>query len=107
VDRACRAWGVAALSDDAQLVVNELVANAVLHAHTSPEVTVVLRQRHLHLSVRDGSGDGPRVVDGDEFGDGGRGLILVEALATAWGWTPTADGKVVWATLRLPGASPR
>jgi hypothetical protein len=43
---------------------------------------------------------------------GGRGLILVEALATKWGHLPTRDGKVVWAMLRLDpprygGMSPR
>jgi len=95
VTDACGRWGLAALSDVAELVVSELVSNAVRHAGGSIEVWVSLRRRYLHLSVRDHSSVPPRLGHGD-----GRGLMLVDALSVAWGSTATADGKVVWATLR-------
>ena len=53
----------------------------------------------MHVAVRDGSAEVPRIREpGDD--EHGRGLRIVEALSTAWGSTPTRDGKVVWATLR-------
>ena len=42
------------------------------------------------------------VLPDAESAEGGRGLILVDALAAAWGSTPAPDGKHVWATLRVP-----
>ncbi|WP_432967318.1 ATP-binding protein [Dactylosporangium sp. CA-233914] len=101
VDRACAQWHVAHVADAAALIVTELVANAVEHAGTPLLVSVALRSRHLHLGVRD---DSPlpliRAVE-DRDGEPGRGLLIVEGMATAWGCVHTAGGKVVWATLRL------
>jgi anti-sigma regulatory factor (Ser/Thr protein kinase) len=98
------------VTDRAQIVTTELVANALRHAGTRMELTVTLRQRCLHLSVRDGNGSAPRLREAgceiedeaeSEIAAGGRGLRIVEALAAGWGSTPTRNGKVVWATLRL------
>jgi anti-anti-sigma regulatory factor/anti-sigma regulatory factor (Ser/Thr protein kinase) len=100
---ACRAWHLPQLVDDAEIVVTELVANAVRHAGGDLYLQVALRERFLHLSLRDGSPILPvRVLPDPDTGHGGRGLILIDAIAANWGSTPTADGKVVWATLRLP-----
>jgi hypothetical protein len=77
------------------------------------ELTVSLRQRYLHLSVRDDCRAAPRLGGGSTNGEGfslgtdGRGLKIVEALAAGWGSTPTENGKVVWATLQLPGSNRR
>jgi anti-anti-sigma regulatory factor len=110
VKRACTGWNVCTVTDRAQIVTTELVANALRHAGTRMELTVALRQRCLHLSVRDGNRSAPRLREaGCESDDavesenaaGGRGLRIVEALAAGWGSTPTENGKVVWATLRL------
>jgi anti-anti-sigma regulatory factor len=104
VKRACSGWKVDTVTDRAQIVTTELVANALRHAGTPMELTVSLRQRCLHLSVRDGCESAPRLGGReDDFGMDGRGLKIVEALATGWGSTPTENGKVVWATLRLIG----
>jgi anti-sigma regulatory factor (Ser/Thr protein kinase)/anti-anti-sigma regulatory factor len=102
VAEACKAWSMPHLRDDAEIVVTELVANAVRHASGDLRLTVTRGQRFLHLSVRDGSPVAP-VLRRPDPGSvmGGRGLVLVEALASGWGSTPTAGGKVVWATLRL------
>jgi anti-sigma regulatory factor (Ser/Thr protein kinase)/anti-anti-sigma regulatory factor len=104
VDRACHTWDVPELNDIAQLIVTELVSNVIRHARTTMEVSVALRQRCLHLSVRDGSFEQPRPggTPNVSLREEGRGLLVIEALTAGWGSTPTADGKVVWATLRAP-----
>ena len=94
---ACERWTHQEIADTAELVMSELSSNAVRHAGGWMEMSVALRQRYLHLSVRDRSFEPARIGHG-----GGRGLLLVDALARGWGCTEVADGKVVWATLRLP-----
>lgn len=101
VDRCCALWGVSDIADDAALVVTELVANAVQHARTSCTVTVTLRERYLHIAVRDRSRQLPRRVTTDDELEAGRGLLIVEGIATSWGVVDTLGGKVVWASVRL------
>ncbi|NJC72733.1 ATP-binding protein [Planosporangium thailandense] len=105
---ACEAWGVNAaagleqVANRAELVVTELVSNAIIHAKTELEVVVALREPFLHISVADGSPAPPRLLSPDAPDTiGGRGLILVETLTTKWGYLPTRDGKVVWTMMRL------
>jgi len=101
VDEACQSWRVSALTEDAEMIITELASNAVRHAGTELEVVATLRERFLHLSVRDHSARFPRMILPDlETGVGGRGLLLVDAVAASWGSMPTPGGKVVWATLR-------
>lgn len=86
----------------AQLIATELVNNAVLHARTPITVTVVLRERCLHVAVADGDPRCPRLrTVSAEHDDHGRGLLAVDGLAQGWGCAPTAGGKVVWARLSL------
>jgi len=102
VAAACRAWRLPHLADEAQLVVTELVSNAVRHAGGELELLIVVREHFLHVSVRDGSPEPPRRILPDEVdGQGGRGLLLVDAFTAGWGCSPMPDGKVVWATLHL------
>jgi anti-anti-sigma regulatory factor len=87
--------------DPAQLVTSELVTNAVLHAGTQITLTLRLIGPFLHIAVRDRGGGVVRIASVvDEFTENGRGLLLVDALAAAWGNLVTATGKVVWATIR-------
>ena len=103
VDRVCIQWSLRSITDVAQLIITELVSNVIRHAHTDMEVSVALRRRYLHLAVRDGSSEAPRRGGPNEsLREEGRGLLVVEALTTAWGCAPAPDGKVVWATLRAP-----
>jgi anti-anti-sigma regulatory factor len=103
VVNACQAWHLPDMVDDAELVATELVSNAMRHAGPGVELLLVLRERFLHLSVRDGSPQPPRrSLPDPDTGEGGRGLLLVDALTAGWGSTPMPSGKVVWATLRLP-----
>jgi len=105
VSAACLAWRVPYLVADAEAVVTELVSNGVRHAGGGDlQFQVVLGGRFLHVSVRDSNHERPRrLIPDPEIEQGGWGLMLVEAIAAGWGSTPTADGKVVWATLRLAG----
>lgn len=103
VAAACRAWQLRALAEDAELVVSELVSNAVRHTAGEIELAIVLHEHFLHLAVHDSSADPPRMTSPDpDSGEGGRGLLLVDAVTAGWGSTPTAAGKHVWATLRRP-----
>jgi anti-sigma regulatory factor (Ser/Thr protein kinase) len=86
---------------DARIVVTELAANAVRHAHSPFSVSVRSRDSTVRIGVRDESRVLP-TVPGDPTPTtlSGRGLRLVAALATRSGVDVTADGKVVWAELR-------
>lgn len=104
VTAACLDWQLPIeLSDDAEVVATELVSNAVRHAGGDLVLRAALGQRFLHISVRDGNPAPPTRLIPDPYVGRGRGLILVDALASGWGSTPVSGGKVVWATLRLPG----
>lgn len=106
--------GQKGLTEDAELVVSELTTNAV----TATQAVESLHPVHLWL-LSDGSrtlilmGDAsphpPTRINPDENeADGGRGLLLVEALSCNWGWyfIHRIDvTKVVWAELRMPSAS--
>jgi len=104
VDRAVAQWGLPALRDTARLVVTELVSNAVRHgtatATAAVEVTLARRADAVYVSVRDRSRRPPRPGGPvPATVEGGRGLLVVGIMSRAWGSTPTADGKVVWASL--------
>jgi anti-anti-sigma regulatory factor len=101
---ACARWDLPDLIWPASLVVNELVSNVVQHARTMMTVRFTLGGRYLHISVRDGSSALPQVPDPPTAApEGGRGLLIVQELAAHWGSLPTDGGKVVWATLPVPG----
>jgi anti-sigma regulatory factor (Ser/Thr protein kinase) len=88
--------------DRAELLADELVTNAVVHARTSLRLRLELRGDLLHLGVHDASPRRLRLVPGDPESETGRGLRLVEQLTTAWGVHRGRDGgKAVWCTLRL------
>lgn len=101
VAQACAAWHGEQFSELGQLVVSELVSNAVLHTGTAIEVEVWLDdQGRLLLRVHD-DGDGvPVVVPPDRRTIGGVGLDLVSRVAQSWGVTPDPHGgKDVWCVL--------
>lgn len=95
----------AAARENVLLVVSELVTNAVIHAGTTLRVRVRAGEDRIRLEVEDGSAKAPRRKHyGVESGTG-RGMALVDAVARAWGWTPTDGGKIVWAEVGRSGAS--
>jgi anti-anti-sigma factor len=100
VDRACARWRLRDVADVAALIATELVANAVQHAGTPMIFAVTRRPSYLHLACRDRSPVLPRRDAGEEDEPAGRGLLIIESMAVRWGFSPTGDGKVVWATVR-------
>jgi anti-sigma regulatory factor (Ser/Thr protein kinase) len=98
---AAREWDVDdELCQDAAMVVTELVANAVDHAHTPSTLTFGVDAEGLYVAVRDARpGPAPELRPIDAGAPRGRGLQMVDALSVRWGVTPHADGKTVWAVL--------
>ncbi|MFI6445134.1 ATP-binding protein [Kitasatospora sp. NPDC050543] len=93
-------------SEIGELLLSELVTNAIEHARVPAgrliEVRFELREDHLRIEVHDASGEQPTVRPGAAGDDeSGRGLLLVRELSTAWGCCPRPGGigKYVWALL--------
>jgi two-component sensor histidine kinase len=78
------------------LLTSELVTNAVLHARTRCEVAVERDGDHVRIAVSDGDSRLPRPSSGPPEATTGRGLHLVDIMATAWGVEGAEDGKFVW-----------
>jgi len=127
---ALHRWALDALVPDVQLAVTELVTNAILHARTPIVVTLCVADGVAEVAVTDYDPRAPRALphrvdllaDLDALGPGvgddpdprhvglhygpsgsvaaGRGLIILDAISSAWGVTQHPDGKDVWA--RLP-----
>jgi anti-sigma regulatory factor (Ser/Thr protein kinase) len=94
-------------TDAAELCVSELVTNAVIHTGTSAELTAQLDEEFLTVLVRDGGTSGsvktPQSAP-DPMTISGRGLGLVDAVATAWAAEENADGTTVWFEIERPMA---
>lgn len=99
VDQVLDEAGRAALTYVASLLVSELVANAVLHTGTAITVVVRLDDDTARIEVHDGSHQLPMRKHYSSMSGTGRGLMMVDRLASSWGAEPTADGKVVWAEI--------
>jgi anti-sigma regulatory factor (Ser/Thr protein kinase) len=91
----------AASTDDAVLMISELVTNAVRHAHTLLRVMVVVADQTLRVEVSDDDPTLPVAPDPEHHATSGRGLRIIDGLADRWGITPKAGGKVVWFELHL------
>ncbi|GHF25730.1 hypothetical protein GCM10018772_59340 [Streptomyces fumanus] len=95
-------WGLDALADTAELLVGELVTNAVRHARARPVGLRLVRGDTLLCEVDDDDHELPSLRGagpGDEYG---RGLRVVSALAREWGTARSGAGKTVWCELTLP-----
>ena len=90
-------------ADVAELLTSELVTNAVLHAGTTVSLTVSDEAGGLRVEVTDRSAAAPQRRRYSAEAGTGRGLGLVESLASAWGTRMGSPGKTVWFTL-LPDA---
>ncbi|ARP72075.1 serine/threonine protein phosphatase [Streptomyces pluripotens] len=93
--RALARWGLEELTDPVELLVSEVVTNAV--RYTSRPVTLrLLRTDVLRCEVGDDVPQLPRLRQARATDEGGRGLYLVNRLARRWGATRLSTGKVVW-----------
>jgi anti-sigma regulatory factor (Ser/Thr protein kinase) len=93
-------WGLEGLAETATLLVSELVTNALLHARSATRLELHRRDGVLHIEVEDTVTRLPTRRHYSPEAGTGRGLALVETLASSWGVTFRADGKAVW--FRLP-----
>jgi len=108
-------WGLGHQIDDAELIIAELVVNAVRHGlRTAPQsvtagsfapsalrLCLLRRVGEVMLAVTDPSDESPVPRAPDWAGESGRGLQIVGALSYVWGWSPIeGHGKAVWAVLR-------
>lgn len=99
-------WDCDDLLDTVTLLVSELVTNAVLHAGSDVDVSVLLLADRLRIEVADASETYVRRRQASEQDTSGRGTALVETLAQAWGVEPRPGGKVVWFEVPRPDRQP-
>ncbi len=106
VQRHLRAWGIAHMIDEAQLVMSELLTNAVKASAGLTTIQIrlaVIAGTSLVIEVRDRNPEPPMLKDAASDNEGGRGLMIVDALCERWGYYHPAHGsKAVWAELLIP-----
>ncbi|MFJ4807553.1 SpoIIE family protein phosphatase [Streptomyces longwoodensis] len=95
-------WGLPRLADPAELMVSELVTNAVRHTRARPVEVRLVRGDTLLCEVDDDDHELPALRNAGPEAEAGRGLRVVSALAREWGTSRTAAGKTVWFELTLP-----
>ncbi|MEV5508722.1 SpoIIE family protein phosphatase [Streptomyces orinoci] len=100
-------WGLEELTFSTELILSELITNAVRHGGEPIAVRLLWDQHTLICEVSDGSSTSPRPRIAKASDEGGRGLFLVARLAQRWGTRYTPTGKVIWAEQSLhDGATP-
>ncbi len=102
--RALTRWDLDTLSESVELLVSEVVTNAVRYA-TRPVTFRLLRTDVLRCEVGDDVPQLPRLRQPQAIDEGGRGLYLVSKLARSWGSTRLSTGKMVWFECSLPDVS--
>jgi anti-sigma regulatory factor (Ser/Thr protein kinase) len=87
--------------ETASLLVTELVTNAILHARTPLRLVIETHPDHVRLGVEDESTGQPEMHHYGPDAVTGRGVALVDHLASSWGVDWTATGKVVWCEIAI------
>ncbi|MEU8852167.1 SpoIIE family protein phosphatase [Streptomyces sp. NPDC048564] len=100
VSRRLADWGLDEVVFTAELVVSELVTNAIRYG-TPPIQLRLIRDTALICEVADGSSTAPHMRRARMFDEGGRGLLLVAQFAERWGTRHRAGGKSIWAEIGL------
>ena len=101
---ACRqlaAWGLEDAAVVTELVVSELVTNAIRYGDAPIQLRLI-RNRNLICEVSDANSATPHLRRARTFDEGGRGLLLVAQLTQGWGTRQTYTGKTIWAEQSLP-----
>ncbi|MEU3219682.1 SpoIIE family protein phosphatase [Streptomyces sp. NPDC006971] len=102
-------WADPEQVDAAVLMVSEMTTNVLVH--TDGDALLIVRatgesgERRLRVEVADGSDELPHRRSPGEMASSGRGLVLLEMLADAWGVDPRGGGKLIWFELYEPGTS--
>jgi anti-sigma regulatory factor (Ser/Thr protein kinase) len=95
-------WGLNLLADQAELMVGELVTNAVRHARSRRIELRLVRGDALLCEVDDEDATLPTLLSTGATDEFGRGLRVVSRLAREWGSSRTTAGKTVWFEMALP-----
>jgi PAS domain S-box-containing protein len=95
-------WDLTELSFTTELVVSELVTNAIRYA-AGPIRLRLIRGRTLVCEVHDGGATAPHLRHPRTTDEGGRGLLLVSQVTRRWGTRFVPDGKIIWAEQSLTG----
>ncbi|WP_086823140.1 SpoIIE family protein phosphatase [Streptomyces sp. NRRL B-24572] len=95
------AWGLDGLADTTELIVSELVTNAIRYG-TPPMTLRLLFDRELLCEVSDSSSTTPHMRLATDTDEGGRGLFLVMHVSSRWGTRFAARGKTIWSAQELP-----
>ncbi|MFJ4982662.1 SpoIIE family protein phosphatase [Streptomyces sp. NPDC088732] len=105
VSRRLAEWGLAELSFTTELLLSELITNAIRYGAEPIHVRLIL-DRTLICEVSDAGSTAPHLRYAATTDEGGRGLFLVAQFAERWGTRYTATGKVIWAEQALAGVTP-
>ncbi|WP_176711316.1 ATP-binding protein [Streptomyces sp. PTY087I2] len=98
-------WAVpTSLSDEARLIVSELVTNAIVHGRGRVTLRLLQHDGILRIEVNDENSTPPQMRTPSDDDVHGRGLVLVDAIAHDWGVED--EGRTTWAVLRSPAGSP-
>ncbi|MFJ8825113.1 SpoIIE family protein phosphatase [Streptomyces sp. NPDC102467] len=98
-------WGLGAVADDVEVAAGELLVNALLHTEGGAILTLEVLSGppcRVRLWVKDRSSTRPRRKSPGETATSGRGLLMVEAIASRWGVEPRGEGKAVWCDFVVP-----
>ncbi|MBT2471556.1 SpoIIE family protein phosphatase [Streptomyces sp. ISL-66] len=95
------AWGLEEASFVTELVVSELVTNAIRYGEPPIRLRLI-RDTSLICEISDASNTAPHLRRARDFDEGGRGLLLVAQLTQGWGTRHTAGGKTIWCAQTLP-----
>ncbi|SHI13468.1 SpoIIE family protein phosphatase [Streptomyces sp. 3214.6] len=98
-------WGLNDAAFVTELIVSELVTNAIRHAEPPVQLRLI-HDRSLICEVSDASSTAPHMRRARTYDEGGRGLLLVAQLTQRWGTRPTARGKTIWAEQDVPSGTP-
>ncbi|MFI1290055.1 SpoIIE family protein phosphatase [Streptomyces sp. NPDC020792] len=94
-------WGLSEAAFTTELVVSELVTNAIRYGTPPIRLRLIHDESHLTCEVSDTTHTAPHLRRAKTWDEGGRGLLLVAQLTRRWGSRHTAEGKTIWAELSL------
>jgi PAS domain S-box-containing protein len=105
-DRQLTSWGLDEAVRTTELVVSELVTNAIRYGRGPVRLRLIHDQDRLLSEVTDANSASPHLRRARESDEGGRGLYIVMRLSSRWGVRHSRDGKTIWSEQRLDGAPP-
>lgn len=96
-------WGMREeLADVGELIVSELMTNVVSHTTTDLKAVAIQRGgRRVRIEVSDSSSTSPCIGSDSSSTESGRGLMLIDALSSHWGYVKHPWGKAIWAELSV------